>query len=378
MTSVWTAHDLAALPPHPPQAPLITQASVRPVLPGHDVWDMWPLADANSARADVAGGTLWFALCAPQWPDPIDRHALARIRLLHQRGADWRDCGNALLDGDNPGSREWSGSAVLWNGGPELTLFFTAAGRRGEASPTFEQRLFQIDGRLEVASGMPTIAWHGAPTESVASDDAIYIRADQARGEPGQIKAFRDPAYFRDPADGNEYLLFAASLKASLHAANGIVGLAQAPVAGRRDWRLKPPLLSADGLNNELERPHLLHLDGHYYLFWSTQRHTFAQGGPSGPNGLYGMVAEQMAGPYRPLNGGGLVITNPASEPTQAYSWWVMPDGLVTSFIDYWGMGGRALADHPELVRIQFGGTPAPMLRLRLQGDRAWLASTTA
>ena len=331
---------------------------------------MWPLALADGSTADVAGGTLWFALAAPCLPDPVDRHTLARIRLLHQRDRAFCDCGSALPDGANPGSREWSGSAVLDAGA--VTLFYTAAGRRGEPVPTFEQRLHQVAGTLDTGGAQPRIAWHGSPWESVQSDDATYVLANQATGLPGQIKAFRDPAYFRDPADGASYLTFAASLKNTAHQANGVVGIARAE-HGMADWRLLPPLLSADGVNNELERPHVVVSGGQYYLFWSTQRHTFAASGPSGPNGLYGMVARRLSGPYRPLNGCGLVFANPPAEPTQAYSWWVMPDGLVTSFVDYWGMAGRRLADHPELTRGRFGGTPAPFLRMRLQGDRAWL-----
>ena len=41
-------------------------------------------------------------------------------------------------------------------------------------------------------------------------------------GAIGTIKAFRDPAFFRDPADGCDYLLFTASLAASASAWNGV------------------------------------------------------------------------------------------------------------------------------------------------------------
>jgi levansucrase len=269
-----------------------------------------------------------------------------------------------MPDGFSPGSREWAGSAVLGPGAGEVTLFFTAAGRRGEVPPTVEQRLFQTTGRLDVTGAPPVIRDWSAPFESVASDDEVYVRADQAEGPPGKLKAFRDPAYFRDPADGRSYLLFAASLKGSPYAENGAVGVARARDALLRDWELLPPLLVADGVNNELERPHVVLRDGRYHLFWSTQTHTFAASVRAGPNGLYGMVAPAFGGPYVPLNGSGLVLANPSAEPTQAYSWWVTGEGEVASFVDYWGMAGRRLADHPELVRGQFGGVPAPRSRL--------------
>ena len=133
------------------------------------------------------------------------------------------------------------------------------------------------------------------------------------------------------------------------------------------DWQIRPPLISADTLNNELERPHALFHNGLYYMFWSTQSHVFNPDGPVGPTGLYGMVSEQLSGPWHPLNGTGLVFANPASAPKQAYSWLVMPDLQVTSFIDAWGSSGS-----DDLAR-RFGATFAPMLQLRLDKDAAGL-----
>ena len=75
-----------------------------------------------------------------------------------------------------------------------------------------------------------------------------------------------------------------------------------------------------------------------------------------------------MAGPWQPVNETGLVAANPASEPTQAYSWWVTGERRVVGFIDYWGLAGRDLTSHPELMRTQFGGTPAPSFGLQFNG----------
>ncbi len=139
-------------------------------------------------------------------------------------------------------------------------------------------------------------------------------------------------------------------------------------------WQLQPPLLQADGVNNELERPHVVVSDGLYYLFWSTQTHTFSPDVAAGPNGLYGAVASRFPGPYRPLNGSGLVCGNPVEEPAQTYSWLVLPTLEVVSFIDYWGLQGRSLARDRTLLRAQFGGVPAPRFRLALAGETARIA----
>lgn len=355
MASAWDAAAVAQLTGQSlPELPVIGAAPR--IGSGLDLWDFWPVQFADGTVAPVAGGELWFALSAAADGEPVARHHHARLRLLRRDERGWRDLGNALPDGLSPGSREWSGSAVVDAHLTTVTLYFTAAGRRGEASTTFEQRLFETQGRLDPVGRID--GWT-VPVESVASDGVDYVVADQTEGAVGTIKAFRDPGYFRDPADGAEYLLFAASLAHSASAFNGAVGVA---LRTRDGWQLAPPLIHAEGLNNELERPHVVVTDRFYYLFWSTQASVFAPGIVA-PTGLYGMVADRLMGRWRPLNGSGLIAANPSSAPAQAYSWLVLTDLRVTSFIDQPGLG-----------RAGFGGRPAPEFRLRLEGDRAWIA----
>ncbi|MBC2669958.1 glycoside hydrolase family 68 protein [Novosphingobium piscinae] len=346
--------------------PTIGAGDVHPLVPGLDLWDCWPLTHPDGRTAIVHDRRWWFFLSAPQFPDPVQRHAHARIRLL-SRGADgWRDHGNALPDGLTPGSREWAGSAVLDEAG-RVTLYYTVAGRPGEAALTFEQRLFAVHGTL-ADSGISD--WT-VPAELVVADGRIYqVANDQVELAPGTLKAFRDPFYFRDPVTGTEHLIFTASAGWTDGAHNGMVGLATRTAAG---WQLDTPLVDAIGVNNELERAQVHWRAGAYYLFWSTQRHTFAPGAPAGPNGIYGMVANSLRGPWRPINGSGLVAANSAQEPQQSYSWVMTGEDEVWSFVDYWGLEGRSLADHPALVRSRFGGTAAPVFRLAFAGDRVTL-----
>ena len=365
----WTARDVARIEPaSASHAPLIPpQPRVIDTL---DLWDYWPVQRIDGHPAQIAGGTLFIALSAPILPDPDARHAIARMRLLHRVGADWRDLGPVLPDGLSPGSREWSGSAILSPDGATITLYYTVAGVRGETETSFVQRLFQTSAPLSVENGAITLSPWTTPTECVVPDDVHYTSDMTGGGAIGSIKAFRDPAYFRDPVDGTDYLLFAGSLANSTSAWNGAVGIARRATDG--DWRILPPLIDADGLNNELERPHVVMRDGLYYLFWSTQTKVFASPGPAGPTGLYGMVADSLFGPWRPLNGSGLVFGNPPAAPYQAYSWLVLPDLCVQSFVDLVG-----LTEPPHdaaQARAHFGGTPAPELQIMLDGERAWLA----
>ena len=344
------------------ELPLIGASEARPILPGLDLWDSWPLAHEDGRTALIDGRELWFFLSSECFPDPGQRHNAAKIRLASLGPDGWRDHGDVLPAALSPGTREWAGSAVLHDDGISVSLFFTAAGRRG-AGNSFEQRLFCANGKL--SDGV--LGQWQEPVEAVRSDGQRYVIAAEAEGTPGMIKAFRDPAWFRDPATGQCHLLFTASAGWSDAEYNGVVGLATRDAAGV--WQLGDPLIDAVGVNNELERPHVVVRGGLYYLFWSTQRRTFAPGGESGPNGLYAMVSERLTGPYRPVNGSGLIAANPANEPTQGYSWWVTGEGVVWSFIDHWGMQDRSFETHPTLLRSQFGGTPAPTFQLHFNGD---------
>ncbi len=350
MTSAWTAEHVSRIAEG---TGTLIPAVERPDRSGLDparlYWDMWPLQDAAGARTVIAGRELWMALTAPDRGDPALRHFEAKIHWIERRDAGWHDLGPVLPAFDVPYEREWAGSALLDDG--VVTLFFTAAGTAAKAGG-YQQELWSASAPLG-PDGWPG-EW-SPPAPLVTGYGEYYMPADAHEGEAGKIKAFRDPAYFRDPADGSEYLAFTASLAGSGSAFNGAFGIAR---LGAQGWVLAPACLHAEGVNNELERAHLVFHAKHYYAFWSTQTVTFAPGLRHAPGGLYGMVADSMAGPWRPVNGTGLVLANPADRPQQTYSWFVDASLTVCSFVDVLPDGS-------------FGGVPAPLLQLELDGDRA-------
>lgn len=357
MTTAWTADhvrriasDAACL------IPAVDAFDASGLDPARLYWDMWPLQDASGARARLAGAEMWMALTAPDRGDPALRHFEAKIHWIERAGTLWIDRGPVLPDRPVPYEREWAGTALLDRG--VVTLFFTAAGDAARAGG-YRQELWSAHAALGV-DGWPA-EW-SCPAPIITGYGTHYMPADAHDGAPGTIKAFRDPAYFRDPADGTEYCAFTASLGQSQSAFNGAFGLARMDASG---WVLTPPCLHAEGVNNELERAHLVFHRDRYYAFWSTQTATFAPELRHAPGGLYGMVADSMAGPWRPLNGSGLVVANPADRPQQTYSWYVDADLTVCSFVDVLPGGG-------------FGGVPAPLLRLTLEGDRAGLVLESA
>ncbi|MFM9568657.1 glycoside hydrolase family protein, partial [Streptomyces turgidiscabies] len=81
-----------------------------------------------------------------------------------------------------------------------MTVWFTAAGHRGEAVLSYDQRLFETGAELCVVNGVPVLGPWSEPRESVAADGIVYTKDMNGGGAIGTIKAFRDPAWFRDPA----------------------------------------------------------------------------------------------------------------------------------------------------------------------------------
>ena len=360
----WTAACAPAAGRCAPDFAPIEAAQVPSPLSALTVWDAWPLLTQDGQIYREASSTeLWFALGAPRHRDPDERHNHARIHLFRRSGSAFEGLGPAFPDGFTPGSREWSGSASTDPAG-QVTLRFTAAGRRGEPTLTFEQRLFESRGLLGTDGRITD--WT-PPCEILAADGAIYRRADQTVGEIGKIKAFRDPEFFRDPGGAGDFLTFAASSAQNPGDHDGLVGLARLNADGSAE--ALAPLIDATGFNNELERPHLRVFDGCYYLFWSTQAQVFAPDAGSWPTGLYGASAPALVGPWALLNGDGLVAANPACARAQAYSWLVLPDGTVNSFIDRWS---------PHSVDGTHGDAPfigafAPFARLQFARERVTL-----
>ena len=370
-TSYWTRAQVATISVTPRQEiAVVTGNDVAAIIPDLDLWDFWPVQDRDGRTVDFGGETLWAILSAPRFDNPADRHDVARIRLIGNRKGRWIDHGNLLPDGHAPGTREWAGSTIYDPATQVLTLYFTATGRPGEPF-SFEQRQFETHGQLVWANEHPHIGSWSPPVELYRPDGIDYVDTRATQGGPGLITGFRDPGYFRDPRDNREYLVFTGSDARSGATHNGVIGLARRDPNG---WSLLPPILNASGLTNELERPHILYRDGRYYLFWSTQRSVFAPDSPNGPNGLYGAVADDVRGPYQPLNGTGLVAACPAVEPFQTYSWFVTDTLDVVSFIDFWGLAGLRPDDHPGGPRGQFGGVPAPVFRIVLDGETAHIA----
>ncbi|HEU4668648.1 MAG TPA: glycoside hydrolase family 68 protein, partial [Arthrobacter sp.] len=153
----------------------------------------------------------------------------------------------------------------------------------------------------------------------------------------------------------------------------GNVGLAVADNKDLTKWSFLPPILSANCVNDQTERPQIFiqNEDGKtkYYLYTISHQFTYAAG-MRGPDGVYGFVGDGVRSDYQPVNNSGLALGSPtdlnlpANNPSgtissqqngrqfQAYSHYVQPNGLVQSFIDNVnGVRGGSLS---PTVKINF------------------------
>ncbi len=370
--------------------PVIDPPAVDPADDVH-VWDTWLLRDQYGKVTTVDGWRVLFSLTAPADLLPGKRHDVAEIRYFYSRdGREWHS-GGVVFDGETLGQRQWAGSALYRDG--ELYLYYTAAGDETAAELTYGQRVAAAHGGTvrTTADGVSVEGpWHHEIL--LEPDGHWYETEDQSRG---MAYTFRDPWFFTDPATGETTLLFEANVPVPegsdacggdqhRQEFNGCVGLAVSPTGDPLEWELRPPIIDAVCVNQELERPHVVVVDGRYYLFVSSHMHTFAPG-LEGYDALYGFVADSLRGDYRPLNGTGLVVTNPANAPFQAYSWMAFPhreEVLVQSFFNYYDFAGGTLDEIADLSefeqRRRFGGTLGPTVRLGVAGADTRIRGTLA
>jgi levansucrase len=386
-TPAWTRAQASTLEPDESTVTPVFYPPPEKADPDVHLWDTWPLRERDGSLAEVDGYRVVFSLTAPSDLLPGKRHDVATIRYFYSPDGKAWTLGGRAFDGGELGSRQWAGSALLDDDG-SLYLYYTAAGDAEEEHLSYGQRLAMAVGG-SVSADESGVRVQGPWNHRIITepDGERYEREDQSRGP---IYTFRDPWFYEDPATGETYLLFEANTPVpegsdrcggdpTQQEFNGSVGIAHSPTGDPTDWEMRDPLLDAVCVNQELERPHLLNRDGRYYLFVSSHTHTFAPG-LEGYDGLYGFVADSLFGEYRPLNGHGLVMTNPRNAPFQSYSYVVVDhpeDPLVTSFFGYFDYDRPSLDDVallPESEQFRrFGGTFAPAMRLRLEGDRSRL-----
>ena len=346
------------------------------------VWDAWPLRHADGRIATFDGWTVMVALSSlRQNGSEYPFYTRSTWRYWFTKDGSWQLGGEVFSREAALGSRQWAGSSVYDPDSGRVTFYYTAVGSLDAPSleedepalayppnhpahgrPSIVQRMAAVSAAVTAGDQGVTFDDFGEHRLLLEADGRHYQTAEQSLADQ-VIYGMRDPWYYRASPDAPGYILFTANAGFAPGTHNGVVGIARENAEGGFD--LLPPILGALGVSSQLERPHLVRRDGALYLLFSSHVFTFADG-LSGPEGLYGFVSftGDIAGPWLPLNGSGLVAGNPNVAGTMVYSYLTLQDGWVTSYLNT--AGGALTEEAPG----EFFGGPAPMFRVAFDGAR--------
>ncbi|MFX3619322.1 MAG: glycoside hydrolase family 68 protein [Sporolactobacillus sp.] len=373
-----------------------------------DVWDSWPLQNADGTVADYHGYHIVFALAGKP-----NNGSDTFIYMFYQKIGDtsidsWKNAGrvfdpDAHLKTNDPilkqQSEEWSGSATLTSDG-KMRLFYT------DRQPWDTDK--QLYGKQTLTTAQVNVSQPDPDslkidgTEDLKSifdgDGKYYQTIKQGIEQDQDNHTLRDPHYVED--NGHKYLVFEAntgekdgyqgedqlnnrayyggdyrffqkernallnSPKKNLATlANGALGIIEL----NNDYTLKKvmkPLIAANTVTDEIERANIFKVNGKWYLFTDSRGAKMTIDG-IGDKDVYmlGFVSNSLTGPYHPLNGSGLVL-NMDLEPndlTWTYSHFAIPqkkgnDVVITSYMTNRGQ----FADHQS--------TFAPSFLVKLKG----------
>jgi len=393
----WTRENVSNLTINDQNtAPKINKDELVEISSDSYIWDTWPLQDMNGHPAVVNGFKIIFALSVPKDVLPGKRHDTAEIHYFHSKdGKSWVSGGPVFKDGEALGSRQWAGSSIVNKDG-KLQIFYTATGQNNETGLSYDQRIATATADISTTNtGVTFKNW--SEHKIILEANGEYYQTKEQTGQKESSYAFRDPYFFQDPKTGEEYLLFEANSAGKIEdrpykheyigseefrqnhvspesskAFNGSIGIAKASDKGLSKFELLPPLLEANYVNEELERPSVIVKGNNYYLFAKTHSEKFASG-LNAPEGLYGFTSDSLFRGYQPLNESGLVIANPMDNPYQTYSWMVMPNGTVISFVNYVNVDGKDIYEigeqSSEYQMEHFGGMLAPSLKISITRD---------
>lgn len=392
-TTIWTRADALKVKLNPTnQMPDIEEGF--PVLDDKlFIWDTLPLKTLDGEIVSVNGWNVIFTLTAWREPDKFvnkvgeynitedwnDRHGRAKICYWFSKdGKSWIFGGRVMKDGVSPTTREWAGTPILLDDEGNIDLYYTCV--------TPGVTIAKVSGYITTDDNGVKLEGFDSVQE-LFSADGIYYQTE----EQNPYFNFRDPSPFIDPKSKKLYMVFEGNVAGDRgsHVVGpneigdvptshlevggakyqcGCLGIAEALDDEGTEWKILPPLVTATGVNDQLERPHFIFQDGKYYLFTISHKFTYADG-LTGPDGVYGFVSDHLFGPYTPLNGSGLVLGNPETQPYQTYSHYVMPNGLVTSFID----SVQFKKPNTDGISYRIGGTLAPTVQLKLKGEGTYL-----
>ncbi|MDF2910955.1 MAG: Levansucrase, partial [Sporolactobacillus laevolacticus] len=337
-----------------------------------DVWDSWPLQNPDGTVADYHGYHLVFALAG----DPNNGNDTF-IYLFYQKIGEqsldsWKNAGRVFKANDKINSKdanlknqtqEWSGSAILTNDSKDrkVRLFYTDFS--GTSSNKQTLTTAQVNLLCQPNDTDTPITIQGVEDyKSIfdGGDGKLYQNiqqfVDEGAFSSGDNATLRDPHYVED--NGRKYLVFEGNtgsddgyqgenslynkayyggsnqffgsdqnklLKSSKRKlaslANGALGFIELDDAYNLKKVMKP-LITSNLVTDEIERANVFKFKGKWYLFTDTRGSKMALDNIS-PNMIYmlGYVSDHLTGPYKPLNGTGLVLASDESGSSRTFTY---------------------------------------------------------
>ncbi|MGM7724686.1 glycoside hydrolase family 68 protein [uncultured Metabacillus sp.] len=378
-----------------------------------DVWDTWPLQNADGTVAEYNGYHIVFGLAG----DPkngSDTFIYMFYKKVGETSLDsWKNAGRVFKDSDKYApndpylkdqTEEWSGSATLTSDG-EVRLFYTNRGgfdaeqeKYGKQTLTTAQvNVSEVDANTLKVDGVEDF-------KSIfeGGDGKVYQNVNQAFKDGNFLNnhTLRDPHYIEEK--GRKYLVFEANTgteygyegEKSLYnkayyggstpffqsekekllqspkkelatLANGAMGIIEI----NDDYTVKKvmkPLIASNTVTDEIERPNIFKKDGKWYLFTSSRGSKMTIDGIDDRDiYLLGYVSDSLTGPYKPLNDTGIVLHHDLDpyDVTWTYAHFAIPQKnsdnvVVTSYMTNRGY----FEDHKS--------TFAPSFLLNIKGSK--------
>ncbi|WP_336882552.1 glycoside hydrolase family 68 protein [Priestia koreensis] len=375
-----------------------------------DVWDSWPLQNADGTVAEYKGYEIVFALAG----DPKDADDTSVYMFYKKKGDNnidnWKNAGRVFKDSDkfaNPNdpflkdqTQEWSGSATLTNDG-KVRLFYTDYSGKNYGKQTLTTAQVNV---TQPDSSTLKITGVDDHKSIFDGDGKIYQNVqqyiDEGAYDSGDNHTLRDPHYVED--NGHKYLVFEANTgtedgyqgeeslynrayyggnnpffqsekksllegpnKAKAEKANGALGIIEL----NDDYSLKKvmkPLITSNTVTDEIERANIFKKDGKWYLFTDSRGAKMTIDGVDEKDVyMLGYVSNSLTSKYKPLNGTGLVLNMnlDPNDKTFTYSHFAIPQAnsdnlVVTSYMTNRGF----FKDHKS--------TFAPSFLVKLDGDK--------
>jgi levansucrase len=339
------------------EVPKFDESTIKniPSVKGLDVWDTWPLQNADGTVAEYKGYEIVFGLAGDP-KNPNDTF----IYLFYKKKGDnsienWKCAGKVFKPSDKyktndpileKQSEEWSGSATLTSDG-DVRLFYTSRQKMEPEAGSFgKQTLTTAQVNLSEQNA-DTLKIDGVEDfKSIFDGDGKYYQTvDQAfgNGDYSDNHTLRDPHYVED--NGHKYLVFEANTgtdvgyqgedslynkayysnseaffqaektkllqsdkKDLAEKANGALGIIEI----NDDYSVKrvmKPLLASNTVTDEIERANVFKKDGNWYLFTSSRGSKMTIDGIDSKDiYMLGYTSKSLTEGYKPLNKTGIVL----------------------------------------------------------------------